>query len=77
MNTISTPGFSAEASLYRTSGRHRTAETFSHAGGTIQPAFGRNDCYWDCLSNCDDHSYYCSVNCRCYCMGGPPRCQYR
>jgi hypothetical protein len=70
------PRFTAEASLYRTSGHHPTAGTFSQAAGTIQPAFHRDDCYWNCLSNCDDDPYYCSINCRCFCKGGPPRCQY-
>jgi hypothetical protein len=71
------PGFTAEASLYRDSGQYQMAGAHTHADGAIQPAISRSNCYWDCMASCDDLAYYCSVNCSCFCKGGPPRCQYQ
>jgi hypothetical protein len=71
------PGFTAEASLYESGDHRQIARTFSHLEGTIQPAVRRSNCYRDCLTNCDDDPYYCSVNCNCFCKGGPPLCQYQ
>lgn len=71
------PGFTADVSLNRFAGNHHMGEVFGSSDGTIEPAIGRNNCYWDCLRNCDDDPYYCSVNCRCFCKGGPPLCEYQ
>jgi hypothetical protein len=70
------PGFTAEASLYRKIERYRMAGAHAQADGAIQPA-QRGNCYWDCMANCTDLDYYCSVNCNCFCRGGPPKCQYQ
>jgi hypothetical protein len=53
------------------------AGAYTQADGAIQPAIHRSNCYWECIANCDDLDYYCSVNCNCFCKGGPPRCQYQ
>jgi hypothetical protein len=74
------PRFSAEASLYRTNERHRTLGSFRQTGDIVEAAFGLygyNICYRKCLSTCDFNDPYCSWNCRCFCIGGPPRCYYR
>jgi hypothetical protein len=71
------PSFTAEASLYGKSGHYRMTGAHTQADGGIQPAILRNNCYWNCIANCVDDAYYCSVNCNCFCQGGPPRCQYQ
>jgi hypothetical protein len=74
------PRFSAEASLYRTNERHRTVGSFRQTGDIVEAAFGLygyNICYRKCLSTCDFNDPYCSWNCRCFCIEGPPRCYYR
>lgn len=71
------PAFTAEASLYRNAGLYRMAGRFSQADVIVRPAIDRSNCYWNCLGNCEDDSYYCGHNCNCFCKGGPPRCQYK
>jgi hypothetical protein len=70
------PGFTADASLYRTSKRYRVAATIARVEGVIQPAiFPRPDCVDRCREYMcvgpDDP--YCVDNCECVCYG-PPGC---
>ncbi len=59
MNTLSMPGFTAEAALYRTKGHYRMmGSTGAKGNGTIQPAF----CV--CLISCSLH-YGCRKSCHC------------
>jgi hypothetical protein len=37
------PRFAAEASLYRTDGRHRTVGSFNQAGDSVEAGFGLYD----------------------------------
>lgn len=68
---MSVPGFSAEASLYKTSERYRWAKTFMQADSTIQPCLDKQtvipqqnplqcwtdtDCY-GVVQMCEDHCY--------------------
>lgn len=71
------PGFTAETSLYQTSNQYRLNGTLAQVDKSIQLAAFRNSCYWDCLANCNDLDFFCSVNCNCFCKGGPPVCQYQ
>jgi hypothetical protein len=71
------PGFSADASLYRTSRRYRMVATVTQADGVIQAAlFPRPSCFRRCLEDqcigLDDP--FCFDNCKCICYG-PPGCQ--
>jgi hypothetical protein len=69
---MSMPGFSAEASLYKTSGRYHSAHAFTESGGNaLLPAQWDGDCdwrcFWDCQRRCpsvcgSDHE--CLVTCR-------------
>lgn len=79
MNTMNMPGFTADSSLYRKMDHYQMARFHAQADEAIQPAAHaiKSKCYWDCLINCNDDPYYCSVNCDCFCKGGPPRCQYQ
>ena len=51
------PGFTAEASIYKTGGRHRMLGSMRQKDGAVYPAV---TCDWtcldDCLSNCPDPS---------------------
>ena len=40
MNTINIPGFTAEASMYKTNGQYHAANQPEHASGIVRPAFG-------------------------------------
>lgn len=72
------PGFTAEASVYAPRNRYRVARLGRAASnGVALAAARRQNCYWDCLTSCDDQPYYCEQNCKCYCSGGPPGCQYQ
>ena len=53
MSTMHMPGFTAEASVYRTSRQYLMTEAPAQAGGTIHPAFLDRRCYTACRSTCD------------------------
>jgi hypothetical protein len=74
---MSMPKFTAETSLYKIHRHYRTHGVAGQADRGIQPALIRKNCYWNCMASCDDDPYYCSVNCDCFCKGGPPRCYYQ
>jgi hypothetical protein len=72
------PGFTAEASAYAPHNRYRTARLgWGVSKAVMLAAVRRPNCYRNCLSSCEDDPYYCEVNCQCYCLGGPPLCQYQ
>jgi hypothetical protein len=59
MNSVNMPGFTAEATLYRTKGRYQTTGPSSTKGnGAIQPAFCA------CLISCSIH-FGCRKICHC------------
>jgi hypothetical protein len=71
------PGFTAETSLYRESGRYRMAGAYTHADGAIQSAIYRDYSYASCRSYCRDFCWPDPVGlarCRpgkdpeCYCI---------
>jgi hypothetical protein len=54
MRTMSMPGFTAEASVYRTSRHYLITQVPARAGGAIHPAsFVDPSCYVDCHLTCD------------------------
>jgi len=60
---MKTPGFIAEASLYRESGHYRMAGTHTRADGAIQPAWLRRCWYRDGMRCCydpDSQSVWCT-----------------
>jgi hypothetical protein len=67
------PGFTAEDSLDRRSGRHWMIRTVVQAPGTIKPAFSRApDCYDRCVDQCIEGDPYCWENCECICTHRHP-----
>jgi hypothetical protein len=47
------PGFTAEATFYRTRGTYQGASGPGAAAGSIYPAQGRDwGCYWGCIAGC-------------------------
>lgn len=46
------PGFTAEASLYKTSGNYRMIGTFDSVEGSVQLAQG--NCFRNCMEECVD-----------------------
>ncbi len=72
---MNVPGFTAEASLYRTSRHYHIGRTAIHAEGTIQPAIRNPRCMEDCLDMCNsDPNLYefndCNEACACACSSG-------
>ena len=54
MSTTRMPGFTAEASVYRTAGHYRMTESPAQASGAIRPAtFLDRRCYAACRGTCD------------------------
>jgi hypothetical protein len=54
MSTIRMPGFTGEASVYRTSRHHVMTEAPAQGGGAIRPAhFLDLPCYHACRLDCD------------------------
>ena len=52
--TMHMPGFTAEASVYRTSRHYQMTNAPAQAGGAIRPArFVDDRCYTACRSTCD------------------------
>lgn len=59
MSTMHMPGFTAEASVYRTSQQYSMTEAHAPAGEAIRPAsFLDRRCYAACRSTCDCSGLY-------------------
>jgi len=70
------PGFTAEASLYKTSRHYSMAGTVDQSSGTIYPAILRGaNCFRNCLNSLcvREDDPYCYDNCQCICHGIPGR----
>jgi len=65
------PGFTAEASLYETSGNYRKGQTFASVKGSVQLASCYSDCFHDCLIN-ESNPILCRSLCQQDCLVGPP-----
>lgn len=70
------PGFTAETSLYQTSGNYRMGRTFAPVGGTVQAA--QDNCFKNCMDDCvfgpTPHGRLeCLGICRCECFGDCPQ----
>jgi hypothetical protein len=76
-NTMTLPGFTAETSLYRTTGQYHTARAQHQIQGMVPPAFVDSGCYNNCYSRCySEHVNYwgdaqaictddCTTQCTC------------
>lgn len=78
MNTMKMPGFTAESSVYRTSGHYRMTSAFDANGGIIRPQVCDRDCAAECVSEvCNDlagrERLQCVIGCRrgCGCVPRP------
>ena len=47
------PGFTAESSVYRTSGHYQMTAGFDANGGVIRPQACDRDCMSECVEACD------------------------
>jgi len=68
------PGFTAEASMYKTSGNYRMGRTFDSVEGGVQLA--QDDCFSNCMDECVGGpltTAQCSSSCHRRCSGGPPK----
>jgi hypothetical protein len=52
MNIMNMPGFTAEASLYKTINHYHMIEAIHQADGTVHAAQLDLDCYSQCISEC-------------------------
>jgi hypothetical protein len=67
-------GFTAEVSLYQTTGHYRGAAVSSQGSYGVNLAqylTRRVGCYQKCLSQCSPADPYCEDNCHCICYGKP------
>ena len=82
MNTMKTPGFTADVSLYLTNGRYSVIRASEQTSESIFPAYMAFEaialwsCFGHCLGTCPlDYSgqvsYYCLINCIENCGGRP------
>jgi hypothetical protein len=80
--TMRLPTLSAGARrIARELGGHEGAAIRSMDGAGVTAAIwvrGRSqNCFNNCMRECDDLDYYCSHNCKCECYGIPSKtCQY-
>lgn len=88
MNTMNMPGFTAESSVYRTSGHYQMAAGFDANGGVVQLQACDVDCLRECPGGCGDltgrQRAQCLTQCRnrCGCIPqsqvcGPCQCDPR
>lgn len=67
------PGFTAQGSLYKTSGTYRTGLAFDPVRGGVQLA--QNDCFSNCMDDCIGGpltTAQCSASCHRRCSPAPP-----
>jgi hypothetical protein len=76
---MNVPGFTAESSLYRTSGRYQMTVGFALNGGVLRPQLCSLTCLGNCLDNvCSGLTGEAGTNCRrdcgrsCGCNFPPP-----
>jgi hypothetical protein len=80
MNTINMPGFTAESSVYRTSGLYQMTAAFDSNGGVIRPQACDVGCMEECVPGCEDLigrlRAQCIIGCSrgCGCIQPPQVC---
>ncbi len=79
MNTMNTPGFTAEVSLYNTINHYHMIGTFHQADGTVTAQIGSGDpfCFRLCFRECIEDGFppfQCGPACRMQCNPPPPTC---
>jgi len=70
---MSMPGFTAETSLYQTSGNYRTGLAFDRVRGGVQLA--QDNCFSNCMDDCIGGpltAAQCSASCHRRCSPAPP-----
>jgi len=65
------PAFSAEASLYQTSGYYRMVGAPIQAEGAIQLAAIGGSCWKTCMQEFGTNDPFASEDCKCICYGQP------
>ena len=72
------PGYTAESSIYRTSGQYWMTAGIDASGAIIRPQACDLDCLNDCTPDCDEFigqaRARCLANCRRLCCPPPPQC---